>query len=177
MQVPKTCLSNGLVQLKENDSGNAPILNYNLPQKSAFTSYSTNILKVPLELFSSKAFYEPTNKITEIDELTTEQICEKISNEINNTGNSSLIQNLEISNIQQNVNSENKNRTENNLSNFQYIAEKIKQGKIPTLINNFGAYKQKIKFAPRPVQGNCVPLIFVIEEYKTLSFLGDYGAG
>ncbi len=49
MQVPKTCLSNGLVQLKENDSGNAPILNYNLPQKSAFTSYSTNILKVPLE--------------------------------------------------------------------------------------------------------------------------------
>ena len=60
---------------------------------------------------------------------------------------------------------------------LRYIARQLKDNKAAIVTESFGKFKRKLNFIKRPKQGACMPMLFVIEEYKTVSYLGDYGAG
>ncbi len=62
-----------------------------------------------------------------------------------------------------------------NVSRQNFIAKKIKQGFVPILGENFGGFQQVLSLIKRPSTPQ--PRLVVIEEYKTVSFLGNYGAG
>ncbi len=55
------------------------------------------------------------------------------------------------------------------------LAEKIKKGYVPMIVEGFNRKKKQIKFLKRPSVPN--PSIYVIHEFKVASFLGNYGAG
>ncbi len=60
---------------------------------------------------------------------------------------------------------------------LSYIIGELKKNKAAIVTESFGKFKQKLSFISRPKAGKCLPMLFVIEEYKTASYLGDYGAG
>jgi hypothetical protein len=49
------------------------------------------------------------------------------------------------------------------------------EDKVPVVLDKFGGYGKEILTLKRPKE--VMPSVFVIEEYTTASFLGDYGAG
>jgi hypothetical protein len=71
----------------------------------------------------------------------------------------------------------------------QTLAQKIKTGFAVEVIDSFGEFSKKVIFRKHPIKlaplGNgsfkeepiAVPYLFVIEEYVTKSFIGDFGAG
>lgn len=58
---------------------------------------------------------------------------------------------------------------------IEQLAQMIASGNAPTVVENMGRFKSTIKLIKRPPAPN--PTLFIIEEYKTVSFLGSYGAG
>jgi hypothetical protein len=58
-------------------SGQAPVLNYNLPQRTSFTTYGDNTLPVD-DAWFKKATRDLLIEVREIDELPIEAIKQKI---------------------------------------------------------------------------------------------------
>lgn len=62
-------------------------------------------------------------------------------------------------------------------TDLEAIAEAIVANKAPMLIRGFGGFLAQVRFINRPLPENVVPMLFIVEEYKTASYLGNYGAG
>ena len=55
------------------------------------------------------------------------------------------------------------------------VAEMLKAGNALQVVESFGNYDVSVSVFERPEKTDA--RLFIIEEYKTASFLGDYGAG
>lgn len=62
-------------------------------------------------------------------------------------------------------------------TDLESIADAVLANKAAVLVKGFGGFKAKVRFIDRPLPGNTNPMLFIIEEYKTSSYLGNYGAG
>lgn len=172
---PPQCLSEGRAFI-ELGSGNAPVLDYNIPQKSSFTSYGVFPVFLPEKiLFTPEAAKVPewfANLQANPNSLQEATIKNNILDELLlGNANSQFLQmgygikprQEFLQNLQENVSRQN------------FIAKKIKQGFVPILGENFGGFQQVLSLIKRPSTPQ--PRLVVIEEYKTVSFLGNYGAG
>jgi hypothetical protein len=206
----RECLEGSKPFMELNKSGQAPVLNYNIPQKTSFTAYGTNILHLNKDVFNERAFQEPTNKLQQIVNIDIKDLTKAILNDIENgTNNSDFIIDLtkidtnkflkkstttnekgepieqkaviplEITQKQKySASNELKTTIEKELGyDIDYVAQELKNNKAAIVTENFGKFKRNLNFVNRPKTGACMPMLFVIEEYKTASYLGDYGAG
>jgi hypothetical protein len=151
-------------------------LDYNIPQKSSFTSYGVFPVFLPEKiLFTPEAAKVPewfANLQANPNSLQEATIKNNILDELLlGNANSQFLQmgygikprQEFLQNLQENVSRQN------------FIAKKIKQGFVPILGENFGGFQQVLSLIKRPSTPQ--PRLVVIEEYKTVSFLGNYGAG
>jgi hypothetical protein len=207
--------------------GQAPVLNYNLPQRTSFTTYGDNTLPIDDAWFKAATRDLPV-EVRQIDELPIEAIKQKISDDYiyPNLGKPAYVQlldGLDLYNIKrkivadqppapdltpapafqvredvfiddgggiggggatgggiggsgtpvplkviQTLSAENKY--------IDYLANLIKVKNMAAIaMPKFGDFGSEVMFVPRPPQAT--PTLYIIEEYKTSSFLGDYGAG
>ncbi|PKQ67076.1 hypothetical protein [Raineya orbicola] len=151
-------------------------MDYNIPQKSSFTSYGVFPVFLPEKiLFTPEAAKVPewfANLQANPNSLQEATIKNNILDELLlGNANSQFLQmgygikprQEFLQNLQENVSRQN------------FIAKKIKQGFVPILGENFGGFQQVLSLIKRPSTPQ--PRLVVIEEYKTVSFLGNYGAG
>jgi hypothetical protein len=196
------CLSNAFMKLGD-DFGNAPQLRYSLEQKAAFTAYGQIMLPLEQKYFKDNTLIGPTletdpNVIAE--QISNESYFDGQSSFIHNAvplsfPNLPTIANANITT--QAVNNYNQQTNNTDTSTLrstdgslpdapdtnevaqtlyvQYLAQMIAAGNAPTVVENMGRFKSTVKFIKRPLAPN--PTLFIIEEYKTVSFLGSYGAG
>ena len=54
MENYRECIEGSKPFMELNKNGQAPVLNYNIPQKNSFTAYGTNILYFNEEIFNEK---------------------------------------------------------------------------------------------------------------------------
>lgn len=206
----RECLEGSKPFMELNKSGQAPVLNYNIPQKVSFTAYGTNILHLNEDVFNDRAKEEPKNKLQQIQNTEIKDLAKAIQKDIENgTNNSDFI--LDLTKIDANkflktsvvtnekgepieqkadipleitqkqkysASNELKTTIEKELGyDLDYVAQELKNNKAAIVTDNFGKFKRNLSFVKRPKSGACMPMLFVIEEYKTASYLGDYGAG
>ena len=186
-------------------TGQAPTLNYNIPQEASFQTYGNQIVKG----IDPKAFKDFTKKAPEnnyfvkVKTLDKETLKQKFAEAVQLQRNdSNLIANVELlrkhldlsqSNLKAasllQKNNEPKAKAveaditlevpvivENtNQINEIQLANLAIDGIQPILIEKLGGYQTKMKFLQEPK--TVVPYFAIIEEYTTSSFLGDYGAG
>jgi hypothetical protein len=186
-------------------SGQAPTLNYNIPQEASFQTYGNQIAKG----IDPKAFKEFTktapanNYFDQVKVLDKETLKQKFAEAVQLQRNDgSLIANVELlrkhldlsqsnlkaASLQQKntdpkivaVEGETALETplivENtNQINEVQLANLAAEGVQPILVEKLGGYQTKMKFLQQPK--TVVPYFAIIEEYTTSSFLGDYGAG
>ena len=186
-------------------SGQAPTLNYNIPQEASFQTYGNQIVKG----IDQKAFKEFTkiapenNYFDQVKVLDKETLKQKFAEAVQLQRNDgSLIANVELlrkhldlsqSNLKaaslQQKNADPKREVvegqtalevplivENtNQINEVQLANLAAEGVQPILVEKLGGYQTKMKFLQQPK--TVVPYFANIEEYTTSSFLGDYGAG
>ena len=186
-------------------TGQAPTLNYNIPQEASFQTYGNQIVKG----IDPKAFKEFTKKAPEnnyfelvkaLDKDTLKQkFAEAVQLQRNDGGlvaNVELLRkhldlsqsNLKAASLQQ-INTDQKKEVidgavdvivplivENtNQINEIQLANLAAEGVQPIIIEKLGGYQTKMKFLQQPK--TVVPYFAIVEEYTTSSFLGDYGAG
>ena len=204
----RECLEGSKPFMELNKSGQAPVLNYNIPQKASFTAYGTNILHLNEDVFNDRAKEEPVDKLQQIEKIDVKDLVKAIENDIESGINNSdfitdltklntntFLKNLQdekgipidtIAEIPVEIPQKQKYSVSNNLKttitkdlgvDLEYVANELKQGKSAMVYENFGKFQKKLNFIKRPKAGECLPMLFIIEEYKTASYLGDYGAG
>lgn len=186
-------------------TGQAPTLNYNIPQEASFQTYGNQIVKG----INPKAFKEftkiaPTNNyFDQVKALDKDTLKQKFAEAVQlQRTDSSLIANVDLlrkhldltqtnlkaaSLSQKNIDprrvfeegettSETPLIVENtNQINEIQLANLAVDGIQPILIEKLGGYQTKMKFLQKPQ--TVTPYFAIIEEYTTSSFLGDYGAG
>ncbi len=181
--------------------GNAPILNYNLPQSACFSTYGDVPVDVNLKQFKAETIKEPINNYFQQVENIAPEILQRQFSEAIQLQNSfsSVLANVSL--LRKNLNVEKTNLEEISISNIKLqkattterliseskVFEKTnflneiqltkitKEGYMPIVCEKFGGFSTKINLIKKPVKP--YPKIYIIEEYKTCSFLGDYGAG
>lgn len=179
--------------------GVAPSLNYNLPQKTSFTAYGDIQIPIDVSWFTTAAkaiialptLAEVKQAILNIVIYPNQTIPAGL--QVLSTTNITTLKQYYTSAVQQN--------TVNNITDFvanhandtttygvtvdytvvlnnciNHLANlAIDASKAAIAIPNFGNYDSNIVVTDRPTTPQ--PTLFIIEEYKTSSFLGDYGAG
>ena len=205
----RECLEGSKPFMELNKSGQAPVLNYNIPQKSSFTAFGTNILHLDEEVFNDRAKQEPTKKLQQIKEIEIKDLVKAIEIDIENgnknsefifdlakTNTNTFLKSLEeddkgktiktVTELPIEVLQKQKYSVSNKLKttiskelgvDIEYLAQNLKDNKAAIVLESFGKFQKKLDFVNRPNPGKCFPMIFIIEEYKTASYLGDYGAG
>jgi hypothetical protein len=172
---PPQCLSEGRAFI-ELGSGNAPILDYNLPQKSSFTSYGVFPVFLPEEItFTSAATQIPAwlaallaNPASVPDDTIKNNLLDELN--FGNPNSQFLQAGFGIKPRRDFL-----EELQGSSTRLNFLAKKIKQGFVPVLGENFGGFQQILSLIKRPITPQ--PRLVVIEEYKTVSFLGNYGAG
>ena len=181
--------------------GQAPTLNYNLPQSTCFSTYGD----VPVEL-SSRVFKAETKKaplenyFDRVEKLKLPELERQFSEAVQlqnkyspilsnihllrknlNISKTNLeaislpeVEKLDNAKIVQRINSA-KMYSKTNLLNEVQLARLAKEGFMPVVCEKFGGLQTNVNLIKKPKK--VIPRIFIIEEYKTCSFLGDYGAG
>jgi hypothetical protein len=192
-----SCMPKGaFVKLGDNPD-EAPKLNYNLPQSTRFQSYGDFRidLKDGKAIFKEKAFEIPRNNVFDVVEKLDKAAAAKkllksnrLSNQIVATAQSTTLlsatdaSNDDSKSVQMPPQAE--TTTQNDLAlphqgfsqaAANQIADFMEDGKVPVVLDKFGGFSKEIATIQRPERTN--PSIYVIEEYTTASFLGDYGAG
>lgn len=173
---------------KLDENGEASILNYNLPQSTAYDVVSFIQLDIDPKFF--KPEYRQAPKNTYWDQLDAERKndnlnLQDITNIVAGTAYTPI---KELQDVGLNLNA----RTEATRSGVyfkaanipvasksvessaSYIANRIDQGDRPVLYKRPSG-KQGLRFAPRPARPT--PSIFMTMHMRMASYLGDYGAG
>lgn len=186
-------------------SGQAPTLNYNIPQEASFQTYGNQIVKgVDPKAFKEFTKRKPENnyfdQVKALDKDTLKQkFAEAVQLQRTDGGllaNAELLRkhldfsqsNLKAASLQQ-KNVDPKREVVNEVDNVEIpliventnqinevqLANLAVEGVQPILVEKLGGYQTKMKFLQEPK--TVVPYFAIIEEYTTSSFLGDYGAG
>ena len=174
-------------------AGTAPVLDYNLPQCISFSTYGDVQIPVNVSYFADKCTQPPTNNYfsnveeTESDEILLQDIMEAV--QLQNTGNL-LVANVGL--IRKNLDADHtdleaianqvsdnttKLTAKNTYLNEKQLAKFARNGLQPVVVEKLNGYGSKVRFLKEPQEENITPRIYIIEEYKTSTFLGRYGAG
>lgn len=171
-------------------TGSAPTLNYNIPQTTAFSSYGHVDSKINPLKFKDNTRLEPEGNLWQaVDEVDVNDLATQIAENAqmqndadpinaNNALNRTWINN-DISNFKKVAEGKSAAEGEANLYNDKFVnetqmAKTLKKGYRPFTVRDFSG-KNVIRYIKKPINPNVK--IFIIEEYRTLSYLGDYGAG
>jgi hypothetical protein len=173
--------------------GKAPTLNYRVPQKTSFTTYGDISLNLPSDWFTANARAVPA-EVTQYSNMTVEEIAAMLKNK-----NAFPTKNkpLAIKDVSEMATDANTSLSDANsssgelafmatalatapsvLSQDAYInklAQVLKDGNAVQVVETFGNFDTEVIVTERPTTPQA--RLFIIEEYKTASFLGDYGAG
>ncbi len=120
--------------------------------------------------------------IVNIDKLHKKPIAStadtKTLGDIPNSGENTKSSTATVSNTsQKSINKDDAKYIFNDLGvDIDFVVQKIKDGYVPIIVDTFGGFKKRIKFI-KQVKDTPNPTISIIQEYKTVSYLGDYGAG
>ena len=174
--------------------GSAPTLNYRVPQKASFTTFSDISLNLPSDWFTDAAKAVPL-EVEAYKTMTVDQIAASLKSKnafpTNNkplvlnglstidkssvtdaaTPNDSSVQSL----MQTDRAVNNTNTISPQDAYINKVAEMLKAGNALQVVESFGNYDASVSVFERPQKTDA--RLFIIEEYKTASFLGDYGAG
>ncbi len=184
--------------------GDAPSLNYNLPQSSSFSTYGDVSINLDKGMFKKECFEVPKqNYFEQIERTDPEDLRQNFSEAIQLQSDSSPFL-LNIKLLHRNLDFKKTNFEAIALSEIRKLKEKgevkgaqdlrtahifqkdtflnerqlvkiAQKGLMPVVTEKFGGFGTKVNTIKPPVKPN--PRIYVIEEYKTASFLGNYGAG
>ena len=180
--------------------GVAPTLNYQVPQKTSFTTYGDISLNLPVDWFTVNAKTVPA-EVTQYNAMTVEAIAAmlKSKNAFPNTNKPLVIKDLSAIDKSSVITTVAIANTEVPIDGLQAVAfavptataatttisseeayinkvaQLIKEGNSVQVVDGFGNFDKEVIVNARPEFPNA--RLFIIEEYKTASFLGDYGAG
>ena len=180
--------------------GVAPTLNYQVPQKTSFTTYGDISLNLPVDWFTVNAKTVPA-EVTQYNAMTVEAIAAmlKSKNAFPNTNKPLVIKDLSAIDKSSVITTVAIANTEVPIDGLQAVAfavptataatttisseeayinkvaQLIKEGNSVQVVDGFGNFEKEVVVKARPEFPNA--RLFIIEEYKTASFLGDYGAG
>ena len=181
-----SCIPKGAF-LTLGDSSKAPSLNYNLPQSTNFQSYGDIRIPVDAKVFKNNATFVPKDNIfdkmvenkTETvkkslrsNTLVSQAIAQKQSIESDELSDTKTPTSQTATDVDNTMLFTSPDFSQNAAATISKFAE---GDKVPIVLNKFGGYSKEILTIKRP--DNVNPSIFVVEEYTTASFLGDYGAG
>jgi hypothetical protein len=176
-------------------SGTAPTLNYQMEQKSGFTTYGAFYPDIPNSYYESVANEVPNNNFYQLISNQERETVERLMAEslLMNKQTSRLLprfavkaaaahtktEAVENQNINGNVTkSIGVNTADTIICGLPYreiVETVIRENKMPVFGDGMGNYTGTVDFIAAPITPN--PTIFIIEEYTTASFLGSYGAG
>ncbi|MCL4814720.1 MAG: hypothetical protein KJ061_19720 [Vicinamibacteraceae bacterium] len=173
---------------KLDEHGSASILNYNLPQSTAYDVVSFIQLDVPDRLFKESTKKAPPNNYWDrLDkqrdklDLTPERIGAVLSgqaytslNEVMDTGLNFTAEEIPTSSGVKFKAANLTVSTKTTSFATEYAANKIAEGFRPQIVRRASG-KQFVIFQPRPKKAR--PAIYLVMHMKMASFLGDYGAG
>ena len=182
-------------------TGNAPTLNYNLPQSACFSTYGDVPVELDENVFKPETTKAPANNYFEqVKKLEPAVLQQKFSEAVQlQNSYSPILANVGL--LRRNLNASKTNleaialaetttqksgATEgtapearmvekSNFLNEMQLTRIAKEGFMPVICEKFGGFAIKVNLLRQPAKPN--PRIHIIEEYKTCSFLGDYGAG
>ena len=174
-------------------TGIAPTLNYRVPQRTSFTTYGDISLNLTADFFKDNAKAEPS-EVTKYAGMTTEAIADLLrkKNAFPTKNKPLVLESLDLvdksglntegSAVSSNVTSllpTDGSGVNNPISAkdayINKLAELLKEGNAIQVVDAFGDFETEIIVSERPTLPDA--RLFIIEEYKTSSFLGDYGAG
>lgn len=202
-QLVETGCEKQLPLIKLEQSGSGPSLNYNVPQKSSFTTYGLQHIKG----LSQDGYLEAVKTIPDgnffeqIENLSEQEIANRFKEDIQLNSNSiGLLPNADL--YLKNINHEKSNLeavalgkeltipiegtenvesipaivSQNNFLNEKQLARIVKNElKMPYVSETLGGFSTELTFIKKPESP--LPYFMIIEEYTTSSFLGNYGAG
>lgn len=174
-------------------SGNAPGLNYDIPQTSAFSSYAyRNIALDPL-VFKNNAKLVPVgNYWAVIEDAENGHVAARFARNIQLQNDNDVLSmdravfrnnlNMERSNLENVALGKTPTEAQGallfdsaNALNEVQLERLASEGLRPIVSQTFGGFGSKVTLIKKPINTNVK--IYAIEEYKTVSYLGDYGAG
>ncbi|XZF13603.1 hypothetical protein ACTHGU_17620 [Chitinophagaceae bacterium MMS25-I14] len=183
--------------------GQAPVLNYNIPQTSVFSTYGNFKVKgVDPRVFQEQCRLAPAGNFFEhVESMPVEQLQQKFSEAVQlQTPHAKLIPNSLL--LRKHISLAQSNLTavalalpmqavadktfasppdspriveSTNALNEVQLARLAKEGQMPYVVQKLGGFQTRVHFLPKPKAAE--PYFVVIEEYKTAAYLGDYGAG
>lgn len=182
-------------------TGKAPQLNYNLPQSACFSTYGDVPVEVNSKVFKGECIKVPENNyFSRVEKIESNELKQKLGEAVQMRNNfSPLLANMKLLHknlnpsktnfeaisvsqlgdgvtIADSVNTAKPNLFEKATSLNEVQLTKIaKEGLMPVVTEGLGGYGTKITTLKRPPASK--PRIYIIEKYKTCSYLGDYGAG
>jgi hypothetical protein len=164
--------------------GEAPILNYNLPQKTAFSVYGRIATSIPASWFKDYTASIPAGNwwdtVVGLDEIKIRQeVLEGLSGSFPTTSiirNVSVFSKPKLAKTAKAVREPEAARLAAGAldRDVDAITSGIRDGLMPVASQTFGG-STTITWIPKPI--NPVPKIYIVEEYSIASYLGDYGAG
>ena len=186
MDTPSCITREPLSKLDEN--GSASILNYNLPQSTAYDVVSFIRLDIPPKLFKDSEkkappgnYWDRFDKERDKLDLTPDRIHGVLTgksyssvNEIMHTGLNFTAEELPTSSGVKFKAANIPVSTKSASFATEYAANKIAEGFRPQLYRRASG-KQGLVFQPRPDKAQ--PAIYLVLRMRMASYLGDYGAG
>lgn len=179
-------------------AGQAPVLNYNIPQNSCFTTYGNTPLKgIPTAFFLQEAKTAPVGNFFDVvqnqaPEVLQQRFAESIQlqraddvilpqaqvfrQNLNITAsNLNAVSMAQVLNAQQGPVTAMVADRVNAINEVQLTRFALADQR-PMMVERMGNYQTRLQVLPKPPQ-EPKPYFAIIEEYTTCSFLGDYGAG
>ena len=177
--------------------GSAPTLNYQVPQKASFATYGDISLNLPADFFTTTAKTTPA-EVEQYKSMSVSEIAALLkSKNAFPTKNKPLVLS-DLDSIDKTALSRDASLNTPIGGSFlaaertaagtvagtavsaadayiNKVAELLKQGNAIQAVESFGDYSTDVVVFERPATPEA--RLFIIEEYKTASFLGDYGAG
>ncbi len=200
----KECLK-GTPFMSLPEDGVAPVLNYNIPQKTAFSVYGTQKLSIPNQFFRKSGIVVSEPQVQNVIKSRDEDLIEMVKKDIESGLNSSnLIININkldnnkvfLSNpskilpvdehfdidIPQDFKQDALGEVNTTIAKdigitADLVVEKVRNGYAAVVVDSFFSDKKKLRFIKRPNKGKTKPMIYIMHEFKVASYLGDYGAG
>lgn len=178
------------------EAGTAPILNYQMEQKSGFTAYGHFVPPLSSEVFLPQTIKAPLNNFFEQVKNTEIEIIEKRLREelLMGQRTTKLLpksvahvgkNNVKMVHSEGGMNGEQKalpTGTGGSTGDpvvcdfpFNDLVDEVNDGKMPYFYEGLGGYTAHADLLEEPANPN--PTLFIIEEYTVASYLGDYGAG
>lgn len=175
-----------LIELDKN--GDAPTLNYNLPQATCYDINSPFQLKVDNRLYKVSQKKPPLlNYWDLVRKVPKEELLTKMKNNISVKPGLKLVENYHVlknnplitkmaSSLVQKAKTDNEeHQVKKAISTPDLdIVERIKEGLMPVVTQRFSGLKE-LKYQAKPLKAK--PTITIVLHLKMCSFLGDYGAG